>query len=53
MNINTLFKEILSLKTHNETLLESSNAIDIQNVEMVISEHDLNLFNNKQSPLNI
>lgn len=51
--INTLFKEMLSLKTNSETLSESSNAIDIQNLEMVISEEDLNFFNNKQSSINI
>lgn len=51
--INTLFKEMLSLKTNCETLSESSNAIDIQNLEMVVSEEDLNFFNNKQSSINI
>jgi len=48
-----LFKEILSIKTNSEILSESSNAIDIQNLEMVISNDDLNFFNNKQSSLNI
>jgi hypothetical protein len=38
-------------KTNSETLSESSNAIDIQNLEMVILEDDLNFFNNNQSSL--
>ncbi|XP_050063205.1 uncharacterized protein LOC126552528 [Aphis gossypii] len=46
-------KEILSSKSNSEVLSESSNAIDIQNIEMVISEDDFNFFNNEQSSLNI
>lgn len=44
---------MLSIKTNSEILSESSNVIDIQNLEMVISDDDLNFFNNKQSSLNI
>lgn len=53
MNDTRLFKEILSSISNSEVLSESSNAIDIQNIEMVISEDDLNFFNNEQSSLNI
>ncbi|KAF0728721.1 Endo/exonuclease/phosphatase domain-containing protein [Aphis craccivora] len=53
MNDTKLFKEILSSKSNSEVLSESSNAIDIQNIEMVISEDDFNYFNNEQSSLNI
>jgi len=53
MNNIKLFKEMLSSKTNSEVLSESSNVIDIQNLEMVISEDDLNFFNNEQSSLNV
>ncbi|KAE9542429.1 hypothetical protein AGLY_003290 [Aphis glycines] len=53
MNDSKLFKEILSSKSTSEVLSESSNAIDIQNIKMVISEDDFNFFNNEQSSLNI
>jgi len=37
MNNTHIVYEILSLKTNSEILSESSNSIDMQNVEMVIS----------------